>query len=147
MDETGPKPIPKNHHYYSTADNLWNNAYLSSAKIAQFYHKPNQSYTASQPQPVLSPSHSLKAKEERAHSLLRHRLRKEERLAVTLKQLEARCRGKSDLQGSPQRSRMWSARQAAQVAENSWEKIEILPRQKLTQFITRRCVEMDECRD
>lgn len=45
---------------------------------------------------------------------------------------------------------MWSATQAAQqpqVEGNAWQRIDILPRQKLTQFITQRCVEMDECRD
>lgn len=150
MNETAPKPIRKNQRYYSTTDNMWNNPYLTSPKIARYYHKPNQSYIENQSRPPSSPSHpSNPVNTHRAQSLLRHRIRREERLAVPSIQLEAKCRGQSPFRSSPESSRIWTATQVAmnpQVPGNDWQRIDALPRRKLTQFITKKCLEMDECR-
>ena len=151
MVDTPVKPIRKTHKFYNTSGNLWDNEYRTSPKVAKFYHRVNHSFVET--------NHTLKAnqtmvedaeraREGRVNSLLRQRIRKAERLAVPCIQLEAKAKGRSDsLQSSPQGRALRSSHTSSrpQVPINEWERLDHLPRQKLTQFITQKCIEMDEC--
>lgn len=41
--------IQKSHHFYKNERNIWNNPYVSSKKIAKYFHEPCQTYALNNP--------------------------------------------------------------------------------------------------
>lgn len=142
MSKSLPRPSPilkKTYDYYKTIGNLWDSRYLTSKKLAKYYHIPHESYISGPNSPTsLSISHSKKSSEDYLQKAVtqakqsKNRLnqRKTERIHVIYNQIQSLSK-QIALEFADTNKIHNKPNPEPQVSKNAWENLKEIPDSKL----------------
>ena len=151
VEKTTILPIKKTFDFYKTLGNLWNSKYLASPKITRYYHEPNEAYLSGSSSPLnLSieeskqnySTYQQKASFNIKQSKLRRKQIQLQREYVRFNQIEHASKQKessSDFTGIS----LKKVPSDLPINLNSWEKLNLIPINRLHSFIPQKIIEKD----
>ncbi|OMJ68079.1 hypothetical protein SteCoe_34579 [Stentor coeruleus] len=134
-------PIKKNHDYYKTTGNLWESKYLTSAKIAKYYHDIQQTFLTGPNSP-----YNLSLKDSTDTS------KAQKKKIITRKNLKQLNLTSDPLQNSLNQSNIKpetlsklkiTIHDKPLTPSNPWERLNSLPACKLRHVIPQKIIEKD----